>query len=208
MEDLILRSSLAFYRLMKVRYDFVLGRAGRTASFSLNFEDSDCVHLLGLQYLADRQDFKGAGMIFKMILNSQERRSYFASSAFWSDELAARVRCVENLEALLDSHALVFRYCERNSRFGSKIQAEYLLDFVHPVIGIQEFGEIYLFLDKRTGRSERFCRSIFPRHDFRDYTKGQTKWTLLYERKVNLSSGSELVVYQHRLYKPETDVLH
>ncbi|MBP3848432.1 MAG: hypothetical protein J6D22_01670 [Pyramidobacter sp.] len=81
-------------------------------------------------------------------------------------------------------------------------------DFVHPVIGIQEFGEIYLFLDKRTGRSERFCRSIFPRHDLRDYTKGQTKWTLLYERKVNLSSGSELVVYQHRLYKTEKDVLH
>ena len=203
MENRILSSVLAFSRLLKIRYDFVIGRAGRKRGFSLAFEAGDCVHLLGFHYLKDRRDSSSRTHIFNELLSVPERRAYFASSSFWDQTLTERLRCVEYLEPLLDSHALIFRYCERSLPFRSQINAEFLLDFVHPVEGIRDLNEIYLFLDKRDSNKERFCRSIFARSGDRDYTKGQTKWTLLFERKADLASGHTSILYQRPSYELE-----
>ena len=119
MENQILSSVLAFSRLLNIRYDFVIGRAGRKRGFSLAFEAGDCVHLLGFHYLKDRRDSSSRTHIFNELLSVPERRAYFASSSFWDQTLTKRLRCVEYLEPLLDSHALIFRYCERSLPFRS-----------------------------------------------------------------------------------------
>jgi len=42
--------------------------------------------------------------------------------------------------------------------------------------------DIYVFLDKRGEQGEFFCRSFFPK-ETKDYTIGQTAYTLLFKEK-------------------------
>ena len=51
---------------------------------------------------------------------------------------------------------------------------------------------IFLSQDKSTGKY--FCRSFFPQTD-KDYSIGQTNWTLLYKKKIQKSTGIETVLY-------------
>lgn len=46
--------------------------------------------------------------------------------------------------------------------------------------------------DKSSGKY--FCRSFFPQTD-KDYSIGQTNWTLLYKKKIHKSTGEEYVLY-------------
>lgn len=39
-----------------------------------------------------------------------------------------------------------------------------------------------------------YCRSFFP-EDKKDYTKNQAFWTLLYKKKIDLKSQTEIVLY-------------
>ena len=39
-----------------------------------------------------------------------------------------------------------------------------------------------------------FCRSFFPEEKM-DYSKNQASWTLLYKKKIDLSTGTETVLY-------------
>ncbi len=91
-----------------------------------------------------------------------------------------------NIEHLLDANELIFRYNEKLHKF-SLIQANFLMSTGY------EGNEIYIFLAKKeTG--EYFCRSFFPKGN-KDYTIGQTKYTLLYKEKINIATRESVVQY-------------
>lgn len=91
------------------------------------------------------------------------------------------------LEAMLDNNEIIFRYDKEKNRM-SLIEADSLLE--------NTFKEklIYLFLIKLSGDDTHVCCSLFP-FDGKDYTKGQTKYTLLYKEKRNLRTGEAVVQY-------------
>ena len=91
------------------------------------------------------------------------------------------------LEAMLDNNEIIFRYDKEKNRM-SLIEADFLLE--------NTFKEklIYLFLIKRSGDDTHVCCSLFP-FAGKDYTKGQTKYTLLYKEKRNLRTGEAIVQY-------------
>jgi len=70
----------------------------------------------------------------------------------------------------------------------SIIEADYLLST--PL----DNAEIYIFIDKRDGADLYFCRSFFPKGQ-KDYTVGQTVYTMLFKEKINVSNGTKELQY-------------
>ena len=194
---------LAFQRLIDTKYYIVLGRAGKTRSFDLTFSEYDCHHLMGIHYLSDRPDRRSSAKIFEELLISTEYRTHIASSCFWSKKLTDRIACTSILEKIIDDNHTIFRYINKGAGLHSQIKATFLMANYNVLISENNLRDVYVFIDKRNGSDDHFCRSIFPRTT-RDFTIGQTKWTLLYKKKY-LPDGTESVLYHNKNYVlPET----
>ena len=201
--DTLLACVQAFDILVGTKYCIHLGRAGKLAKFTVTFEKEDCFHLMGLHYLQDRRDNRNRAVIFGDLLTNPKYRHRIASSKHWIDDLESRVACTTILEQLLDDNNTIFRYNPRKLFFQSHIKAEYLMAYTDYQIKPNFTSDVYLFLDKRDSDSDisnRFCKSIFPKHDH-DFTKYQAKWTLLYKEKID-ANGVSNVLYQHKGYTP------
>ena len=101
-------------------------------------------------------------------------------------KIAERVDLFPYLGDLFDSNDTIFKYTEKMNAF-SMIQADYLMKN-----RIQN-KNIFLFLTKDKKADYYFCR-FFP-EGTRDYTKNQASWTLLYKKKIRLSTGEETILY-------------
>lgn len=56
----------AFSRLLHTEYKIVIGRKGITKTLLVHFDKKDCFHLMGLQYLKDREELnKDREKVFK-----------------------------------------------------------------------------------------------------------------------------------------------
>ncbi|MBQ7539390.1 MAG: hypothetical protein IJT42_10530 [Treponema sp.] len=53
---------------------------------------------------------------------------------------------------------------------------------------------VFTFLSQDSATWKYFCRSFFPQID-KDYSMGQTNWTLLYKKKIKKSIKQETVLY-------------
>ena len=85
---------------------------------------------------------------------------------------------------------LIFKY-NRKADPSSKIEAEYLLK------NVLDNNDIYIFIDKTENSDkiyEYYCRSFFPR-DKKDFTIGQTGYTLLYKEKYNKITDKKIIQY-------------
>ncbi|MDD6627918.1 MAG: PBECR4 domain-containing protein [Lachnospiraceae bacterium] len=92
------------------------------------------------------------------------------------------------LEELLDNNETVFKYNQKANCF-SMIQANYLMK------NHIEGRNLFLFLSLNKD-NKYFCRSFFPQ-DQKDYTQNQASWTLLYKKKKYISTGKEVILYNH-----------
>ena len=191
----------AFDNLIGSKYQIHLGRAGKIATFTITVEKEDCYHLMGLHYLLDRIDNRNRGRIFDDLLTDPKYRHRIASSKHWTEELSYRVACAAILEQLLDDNSTIFRFNPQRLFFHSHISAEYLLAHTDYPVNADFISDVYLFVDKRTPDidSERFCKSIFPKGN-NDFTKYQSKWTLLYKEKT-APDGTTTVFYHHKGYE-------
>ena len=71
-------------------------------------------------------------------------------------------------------------------RVYSNIKADYMLQ------NFKDDLTFYIFTEKRTNADTQFCKSFFENIK-KDYSKGQTKMTLLYKQKINkITGGSEI----------------
>lgn len=70
----------------------------------------------------------------------------------------------------------------------SVIKADYIMK------NNAEGRNIFLFLAENGGEGRYFCRSFFPQNKM-DYSKNQASWTLLYKKKITLSTGEEEILY-------------
>ena len=94
------------------------------------------------------------------------------------------------LESVIDSNDTIFKYNRKINTY-SVIKEDYIMK------NYAEGRNIFLFLAQNRGEGRYFCRSFFPQ-DKMDYTRNQALWTLLYKKKVTISTGEE-ILYKNKL---------
>ena len=188
MADKLQKCALAFQKLIDTQYEIIIGRKGQTSKIILNFSETEFVHLAGLHKLVDNEFFRTASRkkVFVSALDGKISYDRLTKSENF-DFIKERIEYFEFLESILDSNEIIFKYNSKKQAF-SLIQADYLLQSAH------NSRNIYIFLDRLENSNSHFCRSFFPKGDT-DYTVGQTKYTLLYKKKINKKTGETIVQY-------------
>ncbi|MBQ8679221.1 MAG: hypothetical protein IJ530_05590 [Treponema sp.] len=184
----ILQAAKAYKKLLDVEYQIVLGKKEKNLSLAINFEEYHFFHLAGLQYLKDlsRVLTESREQIFRRILKGTLQKQLFESSEFYP-EIKDRIEYLIYLESLMDSNETIFKYNPALETF-SAIQADFLLK------NQVQARNIFIFLSGDKSNGKYFCRSFFPQTD-KDYSLGQTNWTLLYKKKIHKSAQTETVLY-------------
>lgn len=192
--DKLQERAIAFRHLMNYQYVIKLGRKGQIYSFVIDFQKQDFFHLIGLQKLIDLRFLKrSAEYIFNGCLKGNLTYSMLEKSDYF-EELGYRLECFHLLENILDDNELVFK-CNINSmRVYSNIKADYMLQ------NFKDDLTLYIFTEKRTNANTQFCKSFFENSE-KDYSKGQTKMTLLYKEKINKITGESEIQYDKLSHK-------
>ncbi len=180
--DKLQERAIAFRQLMDYQYVIKLGRKGQIYSFVIDFQKQDFFHLIGLQKLTDLRFLKRSSeYIFNSCLKGKLTYSMLEKSEYF-DELGYRFDCFHLLESILDDNELIFK-CNINSmRVYSNIKADYMLQ------NLKDELTFYIFTEKRSNADTQFCKSFFENSE-KDYSRGQTKMTLLYKEKINKITG-------------------
>lgn len=186
--DKLQERAIAFRQLMDYQYVIKLGRKGQIYSFVIDFQKQDFFHLIGLQKLTDLRFLKRSSeYIFNSCLKGKLTYSMLEKSEYF-DELGYRFDCFHLLESILDDNELIFK-CNINSmRVYSNIKADYMLQ------NLKDELTFYIFTEKRSNADTQFCKSFFENSE-KDYSRGQTKMTLLYKEKINKITGKAEIQY-------------
>ena len=186
--DKLQERAIAFRQLMDYQYVIKLGRKGQIYSFVIDFQKQDFFHLIGLQKLTDLRFLKRSSeYIFNSCLKGKLTYSMLEKSEYF-DELGYRFDCFHLLESILDDNELIFK-CNINSmRVYSNIKADYMLQ------NLKDELTFYIFTEKRSNADTQFCKSFFENSE-KDYSRGQTKMTLLYKEKINKITGKAEIKY-------------
>ena len=176
----------AFLPLLNTEYEIILGRKGKSVTLRITFDKKDCFHLMGLQYLIDRPELnRDRGKVFDEIVSGIITAKQVETSDFYK-KIEERVHFLPVLESLLDSNDTVFKYNQKANTY-SMINADYLMK------NSIENRNLFLFLSKNT-EDNYFCKSFFPEGKM-DYTKNQASWTLLYKKKIDITTRTEKILY-------------
>lgn len=186
--DKLQERAIAFRRLMNYQYVIKLGRKGQIYNFVIDFQNQDFFHLIGLQKLTDLRFLKRSSeYIFNNCLKGNLTYPMLKKSKYFT-ELGYRFDCFNLLENILDNNELIFK-CNINSmRIYSTIRADYLLQ------NKKDDLNFYIFTEQRTNSDTQFCKSFFENSE-KDYSKGQTKMTLLYKEKINKTTGESKIQF-------------
>ncbi len=177
----------AFGKLLDKEYHLILGRKNISVPLQINFDKKECFHLMGLQYLTDRPELAhDRGKIFDAIKERRITAEHLQSSDLYY-KIADRIDMLPFLESMIDSNDTIFKYNRKQNAY-SVIKADYILK------NYIEERNVFLFLAGNGEEGRYFCRSFFPQ-DKMDYTRNQASWTLLYKKKVTLSTGEEEILY-------------
>ena len=184
----ILTAAKSYTNLLDIEYQIILGKKNKNITFSIFFEEVHFFHLSGLQYLKDlsRVLTESREQIFRKILRGTLTVQQIESSQYYS-EIKDRIEYLAFLEQIIDSNRTVFKYNPKLEAF-SAIQADFLLK------NEVQTRNVFAFLSQEKSNGKYFCRSFFPQID-KDYSIGQTNWTLLYKKKIQKSTGQETVLY-------------
>lgn len=190
----ILDAQKTFSKLLDIEYQFVLGRKDKTVSLTIEFQKYHFFHLAGLQYLKDLSRlFIPAEGVYNQIESGQLPVSYIESSNNY-DYIKGRVEYLPTLEYIFDSNDTIFKYNPELQAF-SVIEADFLLrNEINKV-------PIFVFLSKDKNK-KYFCKTFFPQGK-KDYTERQTKWTVLFKKKIVKSTNTETVLYKNKNFEVE-----
>ena len=188
----ILDAQKAFSKLLDIEYQFLLGRKDKTVSLTIEFQKYHFFHLAGLQYLKDLSRlFIPAEGVYNQIESGQLPVSYIESSNNY-DYIKGRVEYLPTLEYIFDSNDTIFKYNPELQAF-SVIEADFLLrNEINKV-------PIFVFLSKDKNK-KYFCKTFFPQGK-KDYTERQTKWTVLFKKKIVKSTNTETVLYKNKNFE-------
>ena len=194
----IQRNAIAYKHLLDIEYYFCLAAKGKGYEVRLRFKKDDFHHLEGFGQLRDISIHQESGnKSFEMALTGTITEEFLKTSElFGSNKIQNKIDYLYLLETALDHNDMVFR-CIKDQTGRIKIEAKFLL--FTDLSG----NMIYIYVDKAdNSNSDYFCRSFVANPDF-DRTKGQTKMTLLWKEKRELSTGKHYLQYQLNDFTPD-----
>lgn len=188
----ILDAQKAFSKLLDIEYQFVLGRKDKTVTLTIEFQKYHFFHLAGLQYLKDLPGlFIPAEKVYNQIESGQLPVSYIESSNNYN-YVKGRVEYLPSLEYIFNSNDTIFKYNPELQAF-SVIEADFLLR--------NEINKVPIFVFLSKDKNEKyFCKTFFPQEK-KDYTERQTKWTVLFKKKIVKSTNTETVLYKNKNFE-------
>ncbi|MBP5602417.1 MAG: hypothetical protein J6X78_06790 [Treponema sp.] len=181
-----------YSKLLDIEYEFILGRKGKSVTLRVEFQKLHFFHLAGLQYLRDLPRLAvPAEEVYNQLESGQLSVSYIESSQNY-DFIKGRIDYLIYLEQIFDSNDTIFKYNPALQAF-SVIEADFLMK--------NEINQIPLFVFLSKGKNEKFfCKSFFPETK-KDYAERQTKWTVLFKKKIEKSTNTETVLYKNNNFK-------
>lgn len=181
-----------FSKLLDIEYEFILGRKGKSVTLRVEFQKLHFFHLAGLQYLRDLPRLAvPAEEVYNQLESGQLSVSYIESSQNY-DFIKGRIDYLIYLEQIFDSNDTIFKYNPALQAF-SVIEADFLMK--------NEINQIPLFVFLSKGKNEKFfCKSFFPETK-KDYAERQTKWTVLFKKKIEKSTNTETVLYKNNNFE-------
>lgn len=181
-----------FSKLLDIEYEFILGRKGKSVELRVEFQKLHFFHLAGLQYLRDLPRLAvPAEEVYNQLESGQLSVSYIESSQNY-DFIKGRIDYLIYLEQIFDSNDTIFKYNPALQTF-SVIEADFLMK--------NEINQVPLFVFLSKGKNEKFfCKSFFPETK-KDYADRQTKWTVLFKKKIEKSTNTETVLYKNKNFE-------
>jgi hypothetical protein len=184
----ILSAQQGYSHLLDIEYYFILGRKNKTVELTIEFTKTNFYHIAGLQHLKDLPRLTASTeMIYDQLQTGIVTQEYIESSQYYNN-IQLRIDYLIFLEQIFDSNETIFKYNPKLQAF-SVIEADFLLK------NSINKTSVYAFLSKGQN-GKYFCKSFFPDNK-KDYTAGQTRWTVLYKKKMNKLSKTEIILYQH-----------
>lgn len=195
-EDILYERANMYSKLLDIEYKFILGRKNKLKEINVVFTEFEFIHLIGLHYLKDITDLRYFKMneLYKRLLSKEITYDTIKDSDYF-DLITDRFEKFIIFETLLDESKEIYLYDYKKLKY-TKIKAEYLIQC------FTDDGEYYIFLDKYNSgknKGKYFCKTFFKRNKF-DYTKMQTKYTVLRKEKINIRT-SEILLEQGKSKK-------
>lgn len=192
--DKLQKIASKYQTVLQKYYYFEIARKQKKLCFVLSFNKSEFYHLAGLHKLTDiaaLQREPNKGKVFDSILNGKISYSLLEHSRFFP-QISARLELLGNLENILDSNQIMFRYVSDRNQM-SRIEADFLLENAY------DRNIVFMFLCEKNMHAtlkvpNMCCRSFFPMEEF-DYTRNQPSYTLLKKEKIDIITGARTVQY-------------
>ena len=174
-----------FQRLLGYEYRFTvtLNRHTEPVEIRLRFSPEDFVHLCGLHKLKDISAFRNEdrAVVFEQICNGKYEDAEFCKSAFYTPQIADRIKLMENLEAFLDSEKLVFKFNAHNTHQYTQIVSDYILK-----VEDEKRSYFCIFQDHERNNEFHGCSSFKRSFSEKDFAVGHTRVYLLKTEKLEL----------------------
>lgn len=192
--DKLYDAAKKYLDLTNYKYVIKLGRKNVITTLNISFDVIDFHHLSGLKYL--QRDLpnlkKKRDYIFNEIISQKITMDKLQKSCFFTPNIEERIELTGNIMKIIDDDNTIFKYSPNQNPY-SEIEAKFML-----VNDKYSYRRVFLFFDEKSTRNSKteydlFGKSIFY-EDKMDYTKRQTKMTVLYKEKINKITGKSEIL--------------
>lgn len=198
--DLLQLCAQKYTELCYYTYDCTIARKNTAIDLHFTFSPYEFRHLAGLHRLEHDRLRSNSERVFKDILSCKLTLADLRQAHNWSTEsekILSRLEALSQLDTLMDEFLLLYGFsgeklAAQTPPLRTKIDADYLIKYQLPS------GITFFFSVKQ---KEGYCgRSLFINNEL-DYSRGQTKFTLLEKTKTNLRTGEQILLYRRSTYQ-------
>ena len=198
--DLLQLCAQKYAELCYYTYDCTIARKNTAIDLHFTFSPYEFRHLAGLHRLEHDRLRSNSERVFKDILSCKLTLADLRQAHNWSTEsekILSRLEALSQLDTLMDEFLLLYGFsgeklAAQTPPLRTKIDADYLIKYQLPS------GITFFFSVKQ---KEGYCgRSLFINNEL-DYSRGQTKFTLLQNTKTNLRTGEQILLYRRSTYQ-------
>lgn len=198
--DLLQLCTQKYAELCYYTYDCTIARKNTAIDLHFTFSPYEFRHLAGLHRLEHDRLRSNSERVFKDILSGKLTLADLRQAHNWSTEsekILSRLEALSQLDTLMDEFLLLYGFsgeklAAQTPPLRTKIDADYLIKYQLPS------GITFFFSVKQ---KDGYCgRSLFINNEL-DYSRGQTKFTLLEKTTTNLRTGEQILLYRRSTYQ-------
>lgn len=198
--DLLQLCAQKYAELCYYTYDCTIARKNTAIDLHFTFSPYEFRHLAGLHRLEHDRLRSNSERVFKDILSCKLTLADLRQAHNWSTEsekILSRLEALSQLDTLMDEFLQLYGFSgeklsAQTPPLRTKIDADYLIKYQLPS------GITFFFSVKQ---KDGYCgRSLFINNEL-DYSRGQTKFTLLEKTKTNLRTGEQILLYRRSTYQ-------